>query len=528
MNDDRLLDLALLLADGHALPAPSADGPEVDPRLLESLRLLADVAAVHAGPAIGERFELLERLGRGSGGDVHRAYDRQLDRFVAVKHVQAQSPRGAGRDALEEARRLAAVRHPNVVIVHGVERVDGRDAIVLEYVRGRTLRAIVNDSGPLPPDEIRRIGADLAHAVAAVHAAGLRHQDLKPDNVMIEDGGRVVLMDFAPGSATPLCAAPELLAGHPGTERADVWGIGVVLFHLATGEYPFVARTRQELADAHAAGATRTVASLRADLPRDLADVIDHALRMDPSRRPRSATEIAHRLERDRRPRTSPVPWIAALTLAGLVVWVALRFREPGPDPDLFGPTTPWSVSAAFHRGPVTGDVLHADDRITVGDSLSLSYAASESTWVYVMNEDERGEAYLLFPLPGLDARNPLPPGTTHALPGASGGHPIGWRVTSPGDREHLLVVASRKRLDALEARLLDLERATGDRLPTFPRLDEAARDALRGVGGLTRPTQAGGGRASALARFAEPWPDSSETVTGPWIRQLELRNADR
>ena len=143
---------------------------------------------------------------------------------------------------------LARVRHQNVITVHGACEVRGEVGIWMEFVRGRTLAAIVRDSGPFSAAEATLIGIDVCRAAAAVHAAGLLHCDIKARNIVRETGGRIVLLDLGAATprtadtvsgaaGTPLYMAPEVLDGQPATTLSEIYCIGVVLFHLATGAY---------------------------------------------------------------------------------------------------------------------------------------------------------------------------------------------------------------------------------------------------------------------------------------------------
>ena len=146
------------------------------------------------------RLELLELVGKGTFGEVYRARDAQLQREVAVKLLHVGRPHDGLVDRmLHEARALARVQHPNVVIVHDAEERDGRVGLCMEFVRGRTLEQLLLAEGPRGAREAALIGQDLCQALAAVHAAGLVHRDVKAQNVMRENGGRVVLMDFGAG-----------------------------------------------------------------------------------------------------------------------------------------------------------------------------------------------------------------------------------------------------------------------------------------------------------------------------------------
>jgi serine/threonine-protein kinase len=143
------------------------------------------------------RYELRGALGEGGFATVYRAWDAMLEREVALKllHPHMATNADIRRRFLAEARALARLRHPNIVVVHEVGEADGRSFFTMELIEGRTLAAI-GARGPLPPAEVLRIVQSLAGAVDAMHAAGFIHRDIKVGNVMVERGGRVVLMDF--------------------------------------------------------------------------------------------------------------------------------------------------------------------------------------------------------------------------------------------------------------------------------------------------------------------------------------------
>ncbi|MFD5552938.1 serine/threonine-protein kinase [Streptomyces sp. NPDC127068] len=222
-----------------------------------------DRAAVGTGAKsrlIGGRYLVRTRLGRGGMGVVWGAEDQLLGRPVAVKQLDsdpslsdAEARRVRGR-TLREARAVAGLRHPNVVVVHDVVEHEDDAYIVMELVTGGSLADRVAAHGPLPVAEAARIGIDLLGALSAAHATGVLHRDLKPDNVLLEAGsGRVVLTDFGvarvPGSRTlteegmfvgsPEYSAPERMSGGPSGPEADLWSLGVLLCAALTGRSPF-------------------------------------------------------------------------------------------------------------------------------------------------------------------------------------------------------------------------------------------------------------------------------------------------
>jgi hypothetical protein len=260
-------------------------------------------------------LQILAELGRGSFGRVYRAWDSNLDREVALKISPTMSiPRGAS--LLREGQLLARVRHRNIVTVHGAQKIGDEIGVWMELIQGRTLGQILKESGPMGPEEATVIGVSLCHALAAVHAAGLIHRDVKAQNVMRESGGRIVLMDFGAGrdladlvdlrdyTGTPLYMAPELFRGGVATPASDIYSLGVILFHLVTGEYPVEGRSFTDLLVAHREGRHRLLADRRPDLPGGFIRAVEHALAPQARDRPQSAgaflQELAEILPRAR------------------------------------------------------------------------------------------------------------------------------------------------------------------------------------------------------------------------------------
>jgi TolB-like protein/Flp pilus assembly protein TadD len=326
-SDTALLPLAESVADGSSVDWHEAEARATtdEQSVIRQLRVLASLAAIHrslpaasdAGPHAGDRrtsspaignwaeLSLIERLGGGTFGEVYRAWDRHLEREVALKllrlddlHDDPQTSRIA-----REGRLLARIRHPNVITVHGVEIHEGRVGLSMELVRGTTLEDVLQKRGPFSAREAALIGIDLCHALAAIHAAGLIHRDVKAQNVMREDGGRIVLMDLGtgrettPGGAaaspdlvgTPLYLAPEIFDGASASAQTDLYSLGVLLYHLVTGSFPVPAATIDELRDGQSRGAVVRLRDARADLPTMFVQVVDRAISRDPQRRYQSA-----------------------------------------------------------------------------------------------------------------------------------------------------------------------------------------------------------------------------------------------
>ncbi|MEU3306171.1 serine/threonine-protein kinase [Nocardiopsis sp. NPDC055551] len=206
-----------------------------------------------------ERYELRAEVGRGGMGRVWKAHDIRLNRTVAVKEIllgpgldEDDRTRMAAR-ARREAQATAMGQHPNIVTVHDILEDDGRPWIVMEFLEGESLHRIVRDQGPLEPERAAAWGLSLLDALGTAHAQGITHRDVKPENVMVTDSGRVVLTDF--GIATiadtaavtqtagvmgsPAYLAPERLASSPASPAGDLWSLGATLYQATTGVSPF-------------------------------------------------------------------------------------------------------------------------------------------------------------------------------------------------------------------------------------------------------------------------------------------------
>jgi predicted Ser/Thr protein kinase len=263
-------------------------------------RTFDDVAARAAAASWGD-FQLRRELGHGGFGRVYLAWDPVLAREVALKVVQLRDPSRL-RSALREGQMLARVRHRNVVVVYGARLIGDEVGLAMELITGRDLADVVRQAGPMGAEEATFIGISLCRALAAVHAAGLLHRDVKAHNVMRESGGRIVLMDFGAGrdiqpdahrtsdaTGTPLYLAPEILRGQPASRASDIYSLGVLLFFLVTGEYPVAGRRLVEVTLEHAAGRRRHLADCRPDLPNAFVRVVERALDPRPEARYESA-----------------------------------------------------------------------------------------------------------------------------------------------------------------------------------------------------------------------------------------------
>ncbi|WP_166381078.1 serine/threonine-protein kinase [Catellatospora methionotrophica] len=208
---------------------------------------------------LADRYRLLESLGQGGMGMVWLARDETLHRDVAVKEVVP--PAGLTEDeraemnarSLREARAIARLSHPNVVRIFDVVTVDGRPWIVMEYLTGKSMAALMTEQGRLAPARVAEIGLGVLGALRAAHDAGMLHRDVKPGNVMLGDDGRVVLTDFGlatlPGDpavtrtglilGSPSYISPERVEGGEVGPAADLWSLGATLYAAVEGQSPY-------------------------------------------------------------------------------------------------------------------------------------------------------------------------------------------------------------------------------------------------------------------------------------------------
>jgi hypothetical protein len=258
------------------------------------------------------RYVLESVLGEGGMATVWRARDLRLDRLVAVKELAERftsDPEFRARFTAE-ARAAASFSHPNVVDVLDYGEEDGTPYIVMELVDGEDLRTLLARDRRLDPDEVARIGAEVARGLAAAHRRGLVHRDIKPANILIADDGTPKLADFgivrALGSATLTrqgttlgsvhYLSPEQVQGAPVDGRSDLYSLGVVLYEAATGQRPFDGDAPAAIAVRRLNEAPRPPHAIEPSIPAGLSAVIARAMSRDPDRRYPTATDLEREL----------------------------------------------------------------------------------------------------------------------------------------------------------------------------------------------------------------------------------------
>jgi hypothetical protein len=489
------------------------------------------------------KLEVLEWLGEGSFGEVYRAYDPALQTELALKLRKATKPgEDPGADQfLSEARRLARVRHPNVLVVYGVDTHDGRSGIWTEFIRGKTLECCLDEQGRWNAREAALAGIDICRALAAVHAAGLVHRDVKTTNVMRESGGRIVLMDFGSGGelprrgdmgstrhihGTPSAMAPEQLHGKVAGPATDIYSLGVLLYRMITGSFPVEADNLPQLVERHARKERIPLRDRRSDLPTNFVEVVERAIETDPADRFQSAAEMElalartlHGVQHDGKRRAALVTVAVLLLLAAGWIGTQWIIKQGTTSGKTVPPKAPLTATASLYRHGEGGDErLLPGTHVAPGDRLFMSLQGSDSMFVYVLDEDEAGHVYALFPLRGRSPENPLAPGVSYRLP-----EKAFWTITSVGGRETITAIAARTPLGTVERQFAALPQAEAGRpMEVGP---EALRS-LRGIGGLEPETvpeagQAGKRVSDALRALAGRQRGPEE----PWVWQAELEN---
>ncbi len=267
------------------------------------------------GAVLGDRFEVVGVLGHGGMATVYLVEDRLRGEPIALKVLHGHLARSAAmRSRLRrEVRAASRIRHPHALVAWDLHDLDGRLAVSMPLHRGRTLQEYVERHGPLTPAALEKAGIQLASVLREAHLGGMVHRDVTPTNVLVDDAGDVMLSDFglarftdqrtATGTGvlgTAGYAAPEIYQGDRSDPRSDLYALGAVLYHAATGASPFhasdpVGTLRRQLED------DRTALDLaRPDYPPHLVRAVEALLALDPEDRPQGAAEVVEALRGQR------------------------------------------------------------------------------------------------------------------------------------------------------------------------------------------------------------------------------------
>ena len=337
------------------------------------------VADTLTGALVDGRYRINGRVARGGMATVYTAVDERLERTVAVKIIHP----GRHRDPhfverfTDEAKAIARLTHPNVVAVYDQGTHESLPYLVMEYVRGRTLRELLADNRRLPPVEALAILEQMLAAVAAAHRAGLIHRDIKPENVLVAEppgGGSLIdavvkVADFglaraveASGDeagahllATVAYVAPELVTDGHADPRTDVYSAGIVLFEMLTGRVPYDGNKPVEVAWRHVDHDVPPPSKFVAGLPAVLDDLVVRATRRDPGGRPTDAGALLAEVQAAREEITAstaatqvfaqPTVPVVSLPPPQRPTWARLPVRAPAPE------------RPGRRRAPRTGDL---------------------------------------------------------------------------------------------------------------------------------------------------------------------------
>jgi eukaryotic-like serine/threonine-protein kinase len=302
-------------------------------------------------------FEISAQIGLGGMGEVYRAWDTDLRRAVAIKVL----PRSVAGDPdrlarfQREAEILAALNHPNIAQIHGLERADGILALVLEFVDGTTLADRIAE-GPIPVDEALSIASQITEALDSAHGKGIVHRDLKPTNIKITPDGVVKVLDFGlaktvasddtisdPPQARTVTQAltrvgtllgtvaymsPEQVRGQPVDERVDVWAFGCVLYEMLTGRSPFLRETTPDTIVAVLDDEPQWTA-LPAATPQNIRRFLQRCFEKDPKHRLRDIGDARHEIVTEAsRPASETAPSIERATRR----WTVAALHVAGTD----------------------------------------------------------------------------------------------------------------------------------------------------------------------------------------------------
>ncbi len=360
---------------------------------------------------IAQRYELQRMLAQGGMAEVWLAVDLTLDRKVAVKWLKqnlATDPVVTERFR-REAIAAASLNHPNIVAVHDVFEQDGRQAVVMQLVEGKSLRQVLDTQKRLSPELTCHIGSCVAAALDHAHEAGFVHRDVKPGNIMMTSDGRVLLTDFgiAKGVQSPDAdltsdnimmgtakyLSPEQVRGKKLDGRADLYSLGLVLYECLAGRVPFLGETDADTALARLQRDPTDLTRLRATLPTKLVVVIHQLLARNPAHRPASGAELVATLRdaaSEGPPPVDPTPYErspvapfgsrrlrrAPSDVAGRA---SDRARATTPDTP---PTAPRLVAVPGQPTPPLGDPLHSAGRAPIPGEVAHQLTTATTTAV--------------------------------------------------------------------------------------------------------------------------------------------------
>ncbi|HEY0795540.1 MAG TPA: tetratricopeptide repeat protein [Acidisarcina sp.] len=265
------------------------------------------------GTVLAHRYEIIQVLGEGGMGSVYKAHDQELDRMVALKVIRPELARNpAIVDRFKQELRLSQnVTHKNVIRMHDLGEDQGTRFITMEYVEGRDLRSIIQDAGKLPPEQTVEIMQQVCRALDAAHSVGVIHRDLKPQNIMQNAAGQIVVMDF--GLARTLegdgmtqsgalvgtieYMSPEQAMGKELDQRSDIFALGLIGYEMLTGKMPFRAESALASLIKRTQERAEPISSFDNEVPTPLSAIISKCLERDANLRYKNVSEVLDDLD---------------------------------------------------------------------------------------------------------------------------------------------------------------------------------------------------------------------------------------
>src|SRR6516162_5013926 len=275
--------------------------------------IAAAAEELQEGTLLAGRYEIIKLLGQGGMGAVYKARDTELDRMVALKLIRPELAKNPDilRRFKQELILARQVTHKNVIRIFDLGQSDGIKFITMDFVEGKDLRALLQERGRFPPNEAARIMLQICRALEAAHAEHVIHRDLKPQNIMLDQRGRVFVMDFGiarsahlPGMTqtgalvgTPEYMSPEQARGEKLDERSDIFSLGVIFYEILTGKSPYPSDAPLATLWKRMQERVTPPSQLEPTMPSELNDIVLKALEIEPENRFARAREMAHQLE---------------------------------------------------------------------------------------------------------------------------------------------------------------------------------------------------------------------------------------
>jgi len=281
---------------------------------------MVDPSAIALGSDFGTRYRIESLLGQGGMGRVYKAYDKELDRTVAIKVVREGAIGQA--DALKRFKQelvlASKISHKNILRIHDMGDVAGVRFISMAYIEGKDLQHIIRENPKMPLERVLKFAQQIAEALAAAHAEGVVHRDLKPQNLLIGNDDQVFVCDFGLAKSfeegaigmtqtgaflgTPRYMSPEQVEGKPADQRADLYAFGLILYEMVTGDVPFTGESTLKVMYQRIQEKPKSPKLINADLPNWLVRVIMRCLEKEPADRYQSAYEILADLQGGKTP----------------------------------------------------------------------------------------------------------------------------------------------------------------------------------------------------------------------------------